>query len=305
MRKDVKAGLVLSLVVVAFAGWYYTRDAEKQAAIPLADNETAAPSATLAPTAAPRIASRQSPRSTPSARARNADRHSDRENQVASRTPRKPRRSRVRDNNADRATPAPVTLRAKRTDVETPPVAEPGQATPTPATVNPPFVPPVATDDTGTGDTATGDAVAGAPHTPAETTEAIDLYRVQPGDTFEILAEVYYGNRGYARFLRERNPRLAAADRLPVGAVVKLPPLPEDARILSPAASSPPAKDDTPPAEGERTYTVVRGDSFYAIADRLLGSGPRWEEIFALNRDLVDGDPQNLKPGMVLTIPRK
>ena len=35
MRKDVKAGMALALIVVVVAGWYYSRDPSSQSAITL------------------------------------------------------------------------------------------------------------------------------------------------------------------------------------------------------------------------------------------------------------------------------
>jgi LysM repeat protein len=52
-----------------------------------------------------------------------------------------------------------------------------------------------------------------------------------------------------------------------------------------------------PPAPTTRTYTVVRGDSYWAIAARLLGSGARWKEISDLNGG------RTLTPGQTIRVP--
>lgn len=49
-------------------------------------------------------------------------------------------------------------------------------------------------------------------------------------------------------------------------------------------------------------YQVTKGDSLYSIASDLLGSGSRWREVYAANRDKV-GPAFLLKPGQQLTIP--
>lgn len=41
------------------------------------------------------------------------------------------------------------------------------------------------------------------------------------------------------------------------------------------------------PQTGE-TYTVVSGDSLWRIAQRKLGSGVRWQEIYNANRDVIE-----------------
>lgn len=56
------------------------------------------------------------------------------------------------------------------------------------------------------------------------------------------------------------------------------------------------------PAPAQATYTVVAGDSLSRIAQRMLGDGNRWREIFELNRDQIS-DPNLIYPGMVLKLP--
>lgn len=54
-----------------------------------------------------------------------------------------------------------------------------------------------------------------------------------------------------------------------------------------------------------RTYTVVSGDSLWKIAQKLLGNGNRWQEIYSYNnnRNIIGGNPNLIKPGQVLSIP--
>jgi Skp family chaperone for outer membrane proteins len=52
------------------------------------------------------------------------------------------------------------------------------------------------------------------------------------------------------------------------------------------------------------TYTVVSGDSLWAIASRLPGlSGPDWPFIYERNRDVIGSNPSSIRPGQVLRIP--
>lgn len=51
-----------------------------------------------------------------------------------------------------------------------------------------------------------------------------------------------------------------------------------------------------------KSYTVVRGDSLWAIAKKTLGSGGRWPEIHALNKEKVS-NPNLIYPGQVLALP--
>jgi hypothetical protein len=63
------------------------------------------------------------------------------------------------------------------------------------------------------------------------------------------------------------------------------------------------------PAEPRPVYVVQRYDSLWDIAERHLGNGLRWHEIFQLNRDTVQADgsrlenPDHLQVGWRLELP--
>ena len=54
-----------------------------------------------------------------------------------------------------------------------------------------------------------------------------------------------------------------------------------------------------------KTYTVVSGDNLWTIAQRLLGDGSRWKEIYSYNnnKSIIGGNPNLIRPGQVLSIP--
>ena len=52
----------------------------------------------------------------------------------------------------------------------------------------------------------------------------------------------------------------------------------------------------------EKTYTVVKGDCLWNIAAKHLGSGSRYNEIVALNTDIIK-NPSLIYPGQVLKLP--
>ncbi|MEY8357079.1 LysM peptidoglycan-binding domain-containing protein [Lachnospiraceae bacterium 54-53] len=66
------------------------------------------------------------------------------------------------------------------------------------------------------------------------------------------------------------------------------------------ASESEPDRQGTPPAA--KTYTVVKGDSLWAIAKKQLGNGSRWQEIYNLNKDKIS-NPNLIYPGQVLNLP--
>ena len=51
------------------------------------------------------------------------------------------------------------------------------------------------------------------------------------------------------------------------------------------------------------TYVVAPGESLWRIARRILKDSDRHDEIFALNRDLLD-HPGDIFPGDVLRMPK-
>lgn len=52
-----------------------------------------------------------------------------------------------------------------------------------------------------------------------------------------------------------------------------------------------------------KTYTVVRGDSLWAISKRLYGSGSKWTDIYSANKETIGANPNKIYPGQVFTIP--
>ena len=59
----------------------------------------------------------------------------------------------------------------------------------------------------------------------------------------------------------------------------------------------------TPKAEkAERTYTVQAGDTLWAIAEKMYGSGGKYMKIFEANKSLLE-NPDKIFPGQELVIP--
>lgn len=54
-----------------------------------------------------------------------------------------------------------------------------------------------------------------------------------------------------------------------------------------------------------KTYTVQSGDTLWKIAQKYLGNGSRWNEIYSYNnnKSVIGGNPNLIQPGMVLSIP--
>ena len=58
----------------------------------------------------------------------------------------------------------------------------------------------------------------------------------------------------------------------------------------------------TESAPKAKTYTVVSGDTLWAIAKKHLGNGSRYTEIYNLNKDKIN-NPNLIYPGQVLILP--
>jgi LysM repeat protein len=73
--------------------------------------------------------------------------------------------------------------------------------------------------------------------------------------------------------------------------------------VIHPDSPTPPPPPREPPvAVQPQTYTVVRGDTLWAIARRFLGDGSKWPEIHVLNRATIT-NPNLIHPGQVVILP--
>ncbi len=131
---------------------------------------------------------------------------------------------------------------------------------------------------------------------------AVEKHRVQPGDSLSSLAVQYYGSEKHTRLLIDANKQLADPNRLKIGEIVNLPPMPK--ADGSPKAARSAHQTRGKVASGTRTYTVRSGDSFYRIAKSQLGDASRWKELYELNRSVVGSEPTALRVGQVLVLPQ-
>jgi nucleoid-associated protein YgaU len=52
------------------------------------------------------------------------------------------------------------------------------------------------------------------------------------------------------------------------------------------------------------TYVVKNGDSLFKIAQKLLGSGDKWRDIYELNKSTIGANPNLIKVNQKLVIPK-
>ncbi|MBN1514419.1 MAG: LysM peptidoglycan-binding domain-containing protein [Phycisphaerae bacterium] len=335
MRKDVKIGLVLSLVAVVLAGWYFIGNG-KDKTVPMNDKVASAEGKTPAPAdakPAPHRDTDRTRRPAVSSGNRPPVRNRPTTPAVSDRSPASdrigattlpPRTDRpespillsdvVAGDGAKPTTPAGPPVESEPSDSIGADKAVGGSVTPdvTPAkaeTPEPPAAPPAINGPKPTGPDTRGPLpLVGRTPRPAagEQPGKVRTHRIGKGDTLAILAELFYGKQEYAEYLIRVNPGLDPR-RLVVGQEIVVPEVPGDLSAANLAAKPQPAATDKPaaaPAPGGRTYTVKSGDSFWRIADRELGDGNRWREVYELNKDQVS-TPDRLKVGQVIQLPQK
>ena len=121
---------------------------------------------------------------------------------------------------------------------------------------------------------------------------------VQPGENFARIAESVYGSQVYYKDLMAANPNVRP-EKLRPGMVLNLP----DVKEVKGKGN---AEDDSPaPAIDPRLeYRVQAGDSMHKIAARLYNDQDMWQDLYDLNKAKIGNNPEKLKVGMILRLPK-
>jgi len=128
------------------------------------------------------------------------------------------------------------------------------------------------------------------------------LYMVQPGDNLAKIAERFYDDGDKWHVLYEANQGRRMQDGTTFDRAGVIHP---GWRLIVPE----PSKAIQTDGEGQRWYTVRKGDSLAGISARLLGDEQRWPELFAVNQgarlDSIHtlSDPRLIWPGLALRVP--
>lgn len=112
-------------------------------------------------------------------------------------------------------------------------------------------------------------------------------HTVAKGETLGDISATHYGTTKHWRKIVEANPGLDPA-RLKIGQVIQIPAV----ETAAAAAATPGGAD---------SYTVKKGESYYTIAKKMLGSSSRWREIERLNSIPAE----ELRAGAVIKLPAK
>ena len=104
------------------------------------------------------------------------------------------------------------------------------------------------------------------------------LYKVQHGDSVGRLAAEFYGDWQLYTPIVEASRDRVQPDGMTLGATGMIKP---GWTLIIPEPSKGVRIDE----DGNRWYTVERGDTLWGISDELPGDGQRWPEVFELNHD--------------------
>lgn len=145
---------------------------------------------------------------------------------------------------------------------------------------------------------------------------------VEAGDTFSGISLKYYRSAKYVDQLMKANPGKDPR-RLYVGTKLVIPDIPEanPARSKVDAAARPgggstlpplrttiaqrnqPDGFEVPPPDPARAYTVQPGEGWWDLAQRFMGDGRNYPELYEYNKERVGGDPHLLRAGTVIELP--
>lgn len=305
MRREMKLGIAVLVVMVAGGAWLYNmgglRQRGEQPGVHIADNLEPV---TDTPSAPPRDMTAEAPPAAPTdsvaagspapVAGPDSQERSIRPRPIEASPPTPPTSERLGLSDSSEIHPSgPSVPPAPAVTMAPPPAELPHSVTsesPSPKAAPAPVIGPMPAP------------TAAAPAGPAPAEKAAEkIHVVQTGDTFNSMAQKYYGSTRHARLIATANPNIDPR-RLHVGAKIKIPPAP----AASPAGDSttkPSATTAAPPVPPERAYTVKAGESWNDLGKRFLGSGSRWVEIYELNKERVPRNINTLPAGTVLELP--
>lgn len=122
-----------------------------------------------------------------------------------------------------------------------------------------------------------------------------------------------YGDINYSiNLIQAKEIKLSTADEIAAAAIASGKPL-TAAMTLAAGSSKLAAKmmksrasPDRPDPPAATTYTVVKGDSLWKIAQKTWGKGSDYERLYEANKEIIDahkGGKNMIWPGDILTIP--
>ncbi len=103
--------------------------------------------------------------------------------------------------------------------------------------------------------------------------------------------------------LQKANPT-ADSKHLKIGQKITIPEATGASTTATPPSHHTTTSTVTTTAPAVSTYTVKAGDTLRKIAKEIYGSEAQWKKIYRANRTLIGDDPDTIKFGMKLRIPK-
>jgi len=140
--------------------------------------------------------------------------------------------------------------------------------------------------------------------------QRVRIITVKEGDTLGELAAEHLGSAGkYPQIMAVNSDVLEKPEQLRAGMKLRIPAeevaqvIEEANNALTGSGETSPAREEAP-ASNPTTYTVKEGDSLYRIAEKRLGDGDRYDEIYQANKDTLSS-PSDIRVGMKLKLPNR
>lgn len=141
--------------------------------------------------------------------------------------------------------------------------------------------------------------------------QRVRMVTVNEGETLSELAAKHLGSAGKWQLIMDVNTDvLKKPEQLRSGMKLRIPAEPVievielATRALTGSGPTPPEAERVETPADNKTYTVKEGDSLYRIAQKLLGDGDRYDEIYKANKDKLSS-ASDIQVGMKLKLPNR
>ena len=120
----------------------------------------------------------------------------------------------------------------------------------------------------------------------------------------KITAEQYGEAAGRITIVKAEAPAAPVPEEPAPEEPAPVEPTPEEPAPVEPTPEEPAPAEPAKPAEpaSANTYTVVKGDCLWKIAQNCYGTGTKWDVIYEANKDIIK-NPDEIQIGQVLVIP--
>jgi len=127
---------------------------------------------------------------------------------------------------------------------------------------------------------------------------------IASGDTFEALAQKYYGSATKWQMISKANPTVEP-ERLKIGQKIRIPAAGATPSLDVPSTLA--SNGGSRAAESVSTtsgsfHVVAKGDTLSSISRKYFGSDKYWRQILSANKGTTE---KNLKIGQKLVIPAR